>query len=48
MLLIESWLRTFGVKLCYYNYQRPHFGSNMNGKTPMEALKCYKWVIIKL
>jgi len=35
MILAQNWI-------CYYNYQRPHFGSNMNGKTPMEALKCYK------
>lgn len=35
MVLAQNWI-------CYYNYQRPHFGANMKGRTPMEMLKTYK------
>ncbi|GAW94343.1 integrase core domain-containing protein [Calderihabitans maritimus] len=35
LVLAQNWI-------CKYNYQRPHFGSNMQGKSPMEALKHYK------
>lgn len=28
--------------ILHYNYQRPHFGSNMQGKTSLEALKSYR------
>lgn len=28
--------------ILYFNYRRPHFGKNMNGMTPVEALKFYR------
>ncbi len=34
MQMAQDWI-------CFYNYARPHFGADMTGKTPIEAVKPY-------
>ena len=39
---VRSFLNMAQNWICHYNYERPHFGSNMAGKTPVEAIRYYR------
>ena len=39
---VRSFLSMAQNWICHYNYNRPHFGSNMAGKTPAQALQYYR------
>lgn len=38
---LRSFLRMAQNWICHYNFTRPHFGSNMAGNTPVEAIQRY-------
>jgi len=38
---VRSFLNMAQNWICYYNYKKPHFGSNMAGKSPVEAIRFY-------
>lgn len=40
-----SFLKMAQHWILYFNYKRPHFGRNIKGKTPMQALKCCHFAI---